>query len=157
MYRVSGQKTIRFRDALLFPDFFIIYATFGADFYTFVTNNAADAASASHTVASNQIRIFNLMSKFFGYTLITLGGIGVCLFGCLCFSYKPVDPAGAAPTVTATSNINEHEAKEPEKGAELGSKTEDKPFVCEACGSTFTGWYQEYPNCHAVGKMKKNK
>lgn len=28
-------------------------------------------------------------------------------------------------------------------------------FVCQACGKTFSGWYQECPSCHAKGKMKK--
>ena len=30
-----------------------------------------------------------------------------------------------------------------------------KKFVCEACNRHFTGWYNECPNCHAKGKMKK--
>ena len=34
-------------------------------------------------------------------------------------------------------------------------KPKEKSFVCQACGKTFTGWYQECPSCHAVGKMKK--
>ena len=31
----------------------------------------------------------------------------------------------------------------------------EKKFVCEACGEYFTGWYQECPNCHTSGKMKR--
>lgn len=30
-------------------------------------------------------------------------------------------------------------------------------FICESCGEIFTGWYQECPRCHTLGKMKKQK
>lgn len=28
-------------------------------------------------------------------------------------------------------------------------------FICQACGKTFSRWYQECPSCHAKGKMGK--
>ena len=82
------------------------YATFGADFYTFATNNAAEAASATRTVASNQIQLFKLMSHFYGCVLIVLGAMGVCLFGFLFFEKEPETPA--TPVV---SNIEKEEQK----------------------------------------------
>lgn len=132
------------------------YASFGADFYTYVTNNAADAAQAVHTVASNQIQLFDqlyqlktVFSQFFGYFLISLGGIGVCLFGCLFATPQPVIPAPAyaAPTVATTVQTPISPVVQVED--------EGKPFVCEACGKAFTGWYTECPSCHVSGRMKR--
>lgn len=40
-------------------------------------------------------------------------------------------------------------------GTERENGGNKEPFVCEACGKAFTGWYQECPNCHEQGKMKK--
>ena len=134
------------------------YASFGGDFYTFVNNNAAEAAKAARTIASNQIQIFEQMfqirriiTQFFGYILITFGGIGVCLFGVLCFIPKPVVPVSPLPSASPTFQPEQTNRTVDENG-----ETEEKHFICEACGNTFTGWYQECPNCHTIGKMKKN-
>lgn len=130
------------------------YASFGGDFYSYVNNNAAEAAKAARTIASNQIQLFEQQSRFekttrqfFGFFLITLGGIGVCLFGVLCFSPKPVLPVSPASPAIQPEQAN--------RTVEETNKTGEKPFICEACGNTFTGWYQECPDCHSVGKMKK--
>ena len=45
----------------------------------------------------------------------------------------------------------DREAKE--KAREMADPAH--PFVCEACGKAFSGWYRECPGCRAVGKMKK--
>lgn len=132
------------------------YASFGADFYTYVTNNAADAAKSVHTVAANQVQIFEqmsqfktILSRFFGFLLISLGGIGVCLFGCLCFTPAPAAPAPAVAVPVSTSSVQSAST------SQIGEEDASKPFYCEACGNTFTGWYQECPACHTAGKMRK--
>lgn len=57
------------------------YASFGADFYTYVSNNAAEAASAGRVVASNLDDIFHLAKAFGGIFLIGFGLLGLCYFG----------------------------------------------------------------------------
>lgn len=132
------------------------YASFGADFYTYVTNNAADAASAVHTVAANQVRIFDqmnqvktILTRFFGFVLISLGGMGVCLFGFLSFSPNPQAPSPSVVPPVSSSSVQSANTRP------VVEKDPSKPFYCEACGNTFTGWYQECPSCHTAGKMKK--
>ena len=83
------------------------YASFGGDFYTYVNNNAAEAAEAARTMASNQIKLFRLMTKFFGYFLISLGGMGACLFGTICFEKNPVSPSETTPVQGSDSNRSE--------------------------------------------------
>ena len=57
------------------------YASFGADFYTYVSNNAAEAAAAGRTAASNLDDIFHLARTFGGIFLIGFGLLAFCLFG----------------------------------------------------------------------------
>ena len=59
------------------------YASFGADFYTYVNNNAAEAASATYRAAANIRSIGGIIKNFCGISLIGLGSIGVCLFAIL--------------------------------------------------------------------------
>ena len=56
------------------------YATFGADFYTYVTNNAAEAASASKRAANNLNQIANVIRSGMGIFLMGFGMLTVCLF-----------------------------------------------------------------------------
>ena len=58
------------------------YASFGADFYTYVTNNAQEAASAARTIADNQNVIYGFQRSAFGIALIVFGLFMNCLFGC---------------------------------------------------------------------------
>lgn len=143
------------------------YATFGADFYSFVTNNAAETASASRTIASNQIYLFRLMSRFFGYLLISFGGMGVCLFSILGFDKKPTSSNDSSGAVSVQANqhesrdISSRSAKDEVDEAEKEYKRSDtfplsEKFICTECGNKFSGWYQTCPNCGAIGKMKKN-
>ena len=57
------------------------YATFGAEFYTFVSNNAGEAASASRTAANNLDDIAELLKNALGIFLIGFGLMGFCFFG----------------------------------------------------------------------------
>ena len=56
------------------------YASFGADFYTYVNNNAAETASATYRAAANLKSIGEIIKNFCGISLIGLGNMGVCLF-----------------------------------------------------------------------------
>ena len=123
------------------------YASFGGDFYTYVNNNAAEAAKAARTITSNQVYIFRLATQFFGYFLIALGGIGVCLFGVLCFERKPAAPLPAAPIQASVEDVP----------SQRENNTVQDKFICTSCGTGSTGWYQECPHCGAVGKMQRNE
>lgn len=57
------------------------YAQFGADFYNFVSNNAAEAAAASRTAAYNLAEISELLKNSCGIFLIGFGLLGFCYFG----------------------------------------------------------------------------
>ena len=57
------------------------YAKFGADFYTFVTNNAEEAASASRTAANNLNEIASLLKIAIGSFLTGFGLFMLCFFG----------------------------------------------------------------------------
>ena len=56
------------------------YASFGADFYTYVSNNAAEAASATRTVASNLVRIADLLKNALGILTIAFGAFMLFYF-----------------------------------------------------------------------------
>ena len=57
------------------------YASFGADFYTYVSNNAEEAASAARTVASNQRDLYRAVITVGGMLMIGAGLISFCAFG----------------------------------------------------------------------------
>ena len=80
------------------------YASFGADFYTFVSNNAAEAASATQTVASNLVGIADLLKNFCGIVLMGMGAMGFCAFGMIHAGAK-----AAAVSETAKEDTAEQE------------------------------------------------
>jgi len=57
------------------------YASFGADFYTYVSNNAADAANGAISAARNLNDISYLLQHVFGVMFIVFGLVDVCAFG----------------------------------------------------------------------------
>lgn len=57
------------------------YTEFGADFYTYVSNNAAEAASASSAAAGNAREIGQMLRTVCGIALIGFGLVTVCGFG----------------------------------------------------------------------------
>ena len=57
------------------------YATFGADYYTYSVNNAAEAASAARTIATNLDDIADFLKIFCGLFSMCFGAAIVCCFG----------------------------------------------------------------------------
>lgn len=57
------------------------YASFGGDFYTYVNNNAAEAADAGNRAAANVKELCDLVKNVSGAFLIGFGLLGMCLFG----------------------------------------------------------------------------
>lgn len=73
------------------------YAKFGADFYTYVSNNAADAAKAAHTTADNLRGIATLLEDALGIFLMAFGAFMFCLFGTKLTGTPRVKTAPATP------------------------------------------------------------
>lgn len=57
------------------------YATFGADAYTYLCNNAADTAEAVHSLNSNLRELTDLIKNISGTAMIITGLIAACFFG----------------------------------------------------------------------------
>ena len=80
------------------------YASFGADFYTYVSNNAGEAASASRTAANNVRELCELMKNVCGCFLLGFGLLGFCHFGivrCECRKQEDAEKAAAEPELPA--------------------------------------------------------
>ena len=91
------------------------YASFGADFYTYVSNNSAEAASAARTTASNLEDIAELLKNVCGAFLIGFGLMGVCFFGtiragCTVPTAESVAPYSAPPSFCNYTNESEVES-----------------------------------------------
>ena len=106
------------------------FASFGADFYTYVVNNSAEAASASSTAANNVHHLSDFIKTVFGALTIAFGLFTVCLFGT---KYAECVPAEAAPEKAAKTPeeaadqaIAEAEAAVPEETAESKQEKLDK-------------------------------
>lgn len=70
------------------------YASFGGDYYTYSSNNAAEAASAARTAAYNVHYFAQFIETFFGLTSILFGLMVMCGFGILlCSCIKEKVPA----------------------------------------------------------------
>ena len=92
------------------------YASFGADFYTYVSNNAAEAADAASTVASNVRSVAELQKNVFGIFLMGFGLMGFCFFGMASAECK----AAAAPApVPADAPEQEETPEQEESPAEI--------------------------------------
>ena len=77
------------------------YASFGGDAYTYMSNNAQEAASAARVATSNQRDIFELIQTVSGILLIGLGLLGFCHFGAMEASAEAALAAAAAPAAPA--------------------------------------------------------
>ncbi len=73
------------------------YTSFGADFYTYVSNNAAEAASAARTTAANIRGMAQLMKNVLGIFLMGFGAMGLCFFGMIHVDCKAAEVAAAVP------------------------------------------------------------
>jgi len=99
------------------------YASFGADFYTYVSNNAAEAASASRTTANNVRALCELMTSVSGIFLIGFGLAGFCLFGTKLGDTKTAEAAPAAFAPEAP------EAFAPEASEAFAPEASEAPFA----------------------------
>ena len=89
------------------------YASFGADFYTYVSNNAAEAASAARTIAGNLKNLSELLKNGLGLLLIAFGMFGVCHFGVLrCDCVEPAAPASKESANPTGETAEEEETEE---------------------------------------------
>lgn len=95
------------------------YASFGADFYTYVTNNAAEAASSAHATARNVMEMSNMLRAACGISMMGFGLLALCYFGiqkcsicepveCVCKEEEPV--AETEETSNETEEVSEAEA-----------------------------------------------
>ena len=79
--------------------------SFGADFYTYVNNNAANAASATQAVARNLDEIGTMLRLVFAFLFLVFGLFAAALFGCKFAELKAENPA-AAPQAGAAAAQN---------------------------------------------------
>ena len=120
------------------------YASFGADFYTYVSNNAAEAASAARTTAANLRDIAELLKNVSGILLMGFGLFMVCFFGmsladCTAKAPKP-EKAETAP-VEAPAPA---EQPEPAEKAEAGAE-DPKPAEADSAEAAPASEVQETP------------
>ncbi len=108
------------------------YATFGADFYNYVANNAGEAASASRTAADNLFEIAKLLKGACGLLLMGFGLFGLCHFG---MAYS--ECSGAAVKLDDSTEKTEPEqetaqtSNEPEETQNTDAQTEQAELDSE--------------------------
>ena len=122
------------------------YASFGADFYTYVSNNAQEAASAARTTARNLDQIALLLKSSLGLLFIVFGMFTTCLFGAKLFDGKALPAAAdtkgasaAAPAGPAPANPEALRKEEESPAAEVKEeplaaaegKAEEAPAAAE--------------------------
>jgi hypothetical protein len=78
---------------------------FGADFYTYVNNNAAEAAMAARTVASNLDSIADVIKSACGIFLIGFGLLSLCCFTMVWISENKPAEVVAQPTESVQNNV----------------------------------------------------
>lgn len=83
------------------------YSAFGADFYTYVSNNAADAASTSRTTAKNVILLISLIKTTSGLFLCSIGAMGFCYFSAAAAKVQAAEPASPEVGTNAEAEDNE--------------------------------------------------
>ena len=93
------------------------YATFGADFYTYLNNNSAYTAIGSQQTAYNLYTISKLLREVLGILLMAFGGFTVCLFSGKLVEAIPDEAAGT-------------------KAEDIGASEEDVRNSSEASSST---------------------
>ena len=93
------------------------YASFGADFYTYVSNNAAEAASGARTAAYNLQDIAVLLKNVCGIFLMGFGLIGFCAFGAAGAAFKAA--AKKVEILNTVASAPESVSVSPETSSEI--------------------------------------
>ena len=96
-------------------------ASFGADFYTYVNNNAAEAAKACRTAANNLDSLITLVSLISGIFLIAAGAVAACCFSMHLGDTKQVLYKGETFDENPSGNFNGNYGRNP--NANFGGNT----------------------------------
>ena len=86
------------------------YAAFGADFYTYVNNNAARAGSNTGTLVHNTFAV----GRILGWFVMLFGFLSFCFFGMKLDLSRPAPEAAPAEPVAAPAAEPEAVPAEPE-------------------------------------------
>lgn len=94
------------------------YGTFGADFYTYSNNNAAEAAGAARITANNIYELYALLTDVFGWLFVFAGLIGFCQFGVVFAESKATDVVvnEESPVVESVEDLTFPDTVAPEEG-----------------------------------------
>lgn len=113
------------------------YAIFGSDFYTYVSNNAGEAASASRVAANNLDKIATLLKSFCGIALMGFGLLSLCRYTMIWLETK-ADSAAPAQAPAASTAPETCECDVPYAGINPPGFVDDEPTVlfCKNCGNT---------------------
>ena len=80
------------------------FATFGGDYYTYSSNNAADAAHAAYSATNNIVHLAEFLFIFFGLFSMLFGLVVTCGFGIVFSScIQPVIISGTSSTTSSES------------------------------------------------------
>lgn len=93
------------------------YSKFGADFYTYVSNNAAEAASAARTTANNIGDIADLLKNVCGLSMLGIGLLCLCHFSMIWITEK--NNAIVLPTPAQTEEAPAEDTDEAEEAEEV--------------------------------------
>ncbi len=96
-------------------------ASFGADFYTYVNNNAYRAASAAEVTADNLNEIGTLLRWSLGILVLGIGAIGACGFGivyCGCDKTEQPNEEDKAAVAPEAAQESHKEAAQTDETAE---------------------------------------
>ncbi|MBQ8831110.1 MAG: zinc ribbon domain-containing protein [Oscillospiraceae bacterium] len=125
------------------------YATFGTDFYTYVSNNAEEAASASRTAANNLDKIGSLLKSFCGIMLMGFGLLNLCRNTIVWLETKPDGTAPAQAPKASEPAPNPSECDIPYASVTPPAEEDNEPTVlfCRNCGNTLKPGQAFCGNC----------
>lgn len=101
------------------------YATFGADFYSYVCNNSAEAAEGALTAARNTRAIGELLRNVCGVAFIAFGLVDICAFGLIPVAGKKEETTN----VTAADNTATDSTAATEEATETVAPADETPAV----------------------------
>ena len=110
------------------------FASFGADFYTYVTNNAAEAANASRAAAANLVTVAKLIKMVSGIALLCFGMISVCHFGMNIDFDELSRPNGSKTSVNPSTTETPKPESIPEASTEAQEGQGEAPLPSEQNG-----------------------